>query len=201
MIVSYNGCPICKIFNKYNWTDLQIDEFNKFLENDFVSEFTEYQREQLKFEFSILVEDIADLNNYYISKHKRNCSIKEDIAITIGEQEPEDFLTRKEARELIHNFRQLDYRDQKNTVARNWLEVIALLIASTKKGIERNIVQRNDEILSRRDIEVSKLVIETFKIPTFENDVNIKNVSNNKVDGIDKYKGKLNDIKKMFNKS
>ena len=74
------------------------------------------------------------------------------------------------------------------------------LIASTKKNIERNIVQQNEEILSRKDIEVSKLIIETFKIPTFEVDMNIKNINNNQIDGIDKYKGKLNAIKNLFNK-
>ena len=198
--MSYNRCPVCKIFYKYKWSDLQIDKFNTFLKNDFDVEFTEYQREQLKFEFNILVEDISDLNNYYISKHKKDCIVKENIAAIIGNHEPEDFLTRKEARELIHNFRQLDYRDQKSTAAKNWLEVVALLIASTKKNIERNIVQQNEEILSRKDIEVSKLIIETFKIPTFEVDINIKNINNNQIDGIDKYKGKLNDIKNLFNK-
>ena len=198
--MSYNRCPVCKIFYKYKWSDLQIDKFNTFLKNDFDVEFTEYQREQLKFEFNILVEDISYLNNYYISKHKKDCIVKENIAAIIGNHEPEDFLTRKEARELIHNFRQLDYREQKSTAAKNWLEVVALLIASTKKNIERNIVQQNEEILSRKDIEVSKLIIETFKIPTFEVDINIKNINNNQIDGIDKYKGKLNDIKNLFNK-
>ena len=51
--MSYNRCPVCKIFYKYKWSDLQIDKFNTFLKNDFDVEFTEYQREQLKFEFNI----------------------------------------------------------------------------------------------------------------------------------------------------
>ena len=79
-------------------------------------------------------------------------------------------------------------------------KVIIITTQKKAKNIERNIVQQNEEILSRKDIEVSKLIIETFKIPTFEVDMNIKNINNNQIDGIDKYKGKLNDIKNLFNK-
>lgn len=192
------GCDVCKLFRKYEWDTPQIDEFNKFIQEKYKLSFTEYQREQLKFEFNILVEDINLLNHYHILRHKRECIVDESVALTVGEQEPEDFISRKEARELISNFRRLDYKDKKSVAVQNWLEVVVLLIASTKKNIERNIKNNSEHVLTGRDIRISKIITDTFKIPSFETELELKSVNQNKLTDVDKFKGKLKDIKELL---
>jgi hypothetical protein len=192
------NCDVCKLINKYDWDISQIDKFNTFIKNNYKLGFTDYQREQLKFEFNILIEDISLLNNYHILRHKRECIIDEAVALTIGEHEPEDFITRKEARELISNFRKLDYKDKKSVAAQNWLEVVVLLIASTKKNIERNIKNNSEHVLTNRDIRISKIITDTFKIPSFETELELKSVNENRLTDIDKFKGKLKDIKELL---
>lgn len=192
------NCDVCKLINKYDWDISQIDKFNTFIKNNYKLGFTDYQREQLKFEFNILIEDISLLNNYHILRHKRECIIDEAVALTIGEHEPEDFITRKEARELISNFRKLDYKDKKSVAAQNWLEVVVLLIASTKKNIERNIKNNSEHVLTGRDIRISKIITDTFKIPSFETELELKSVNENRLTDIDKFKGKLKDIKELL---
>ena len=192
------GCDVCKLFRKYEWDIPQIEKFNKFIQEKYKLSFTEYQREQLKFEFNILVEDINLLSHYHILRHKRECILDESVALTVGEQEPEDFISRKEARELISNFRKLDYKDKKNVAVQNWLEVVVLLIASTKKNIERNIKNNAEHVLTGRDIRISKIITDTFKIPSFETELELKSVNQNKLTDVDKFKGKLKDIKELL---
>lgn len=191
-------CCVCRIFLKYKWDIPRIDNFNKFIKDEYKQGFTEYQIEQLKFEFNILVEDIGLLSSYHILRHKRECIVDESVAITVGEQEPEDFISRKEARELISNFRKLDYKDKKNVAVQNWLEVVVLLIASTKKNIERNIKNNSEHVLTGRDIRISKIITDTFKIPSFETELELKSVNQNKLTDVDKFKGKLKDIKELL---
>ncbi|MGA1049304.1 MAG: hypothetical protein ACO3UU_14965 [Minisyncoccia bacterium] len=196
------SCPVCNIFLSYKWNDEKIEKFNKFIKNEYRRDFTEYQREILKFEFSILVEDIAQLSFYNVTKHRKECIANDDIAVIVGDHDPDEFLTRKEARELISNFRQLDYRDKKSVAAQNWLEVVTLLIASTKKNIERNIANQSKHILDYNDMKIAKLIIDTFKVPTFEVDIELKNVSDKEQDYKgDKFKGKLDIIKNMLSKN
>lgn len=194
------NCPVCKLFINYKWDIYQIDKFNKFLQDEYTTGFTDYQIEQIKFEFNILLEDISTISSYQILRHRKECIIDENLAITIGEHEPEDFLTRKDARELISNFRELDYRDKKSVVVQNWLEVIMLLTAATKKNINRNLRYKPNELMKDRDIRISKLIIETFKLPTFGIEDELKIVSDNRLTDADKFKGKLKDIKEMLTK-
>jgi hypothetical protein len=196
-MISIN-CDICRLFNKYDWDISQIDKFNSFIQNEYKLGFNDYQKEQLKFEFSILIEDISLLSHYHILRHKRECIVDESVALTVGEQEPEDFITRKEARELISNFRKLDYKDKKSVAAQNWLEVVVLLIASTKKNIERNIKNNSEHVLTGRDIRISKIITDTFKIPSFETELELKSVNDNRLNNVDKFKGKLKDIKELL---
>ena len=196
-----SSCYVCRIFELYKWDDAQIDKFNTFIQKEYKGNFTDYQKEQLKFEFSILIEHIESLTNYHVTRHRKECIADNAVAVVIGDHDPDDFLTRKEARELISNFRRLNYNDKKSVAAQNWLEVVTLLIASTKKTIERNIRNQSPDLLSSRDLRVAKLIVDTFKVPTFEVDLELKNVNDREqIDIGNKFKGKLDVIKNLLSK-
>jgi len=197
-----NGnCKVCNLFTSYAWDIGKIDTFNKFLKDEVRRHFTDYQLERLKFEFNISVMDISFLTTYAVKRHLKDCPDYETLALTLSQHEPEDFITRKESRELIANFRKLDYNDKKNVLAQNWLEVILLLTASTKKTIERNLKNNPENILSSKDIKIAQLVSDTFKIPSFEVVLDMKVVKEKDVDRDEKYRGKLKEIESLLSKN
>lgn len=197
----YKPCKVCELINNLKWDENIAYNFNTYLCNNFGTTFTAKQKNYLRLNFSLPNDDLFSITPYFVNLHIKNCLKYEKIAERIEEYQG-NILTKEEIKDLLANFRDLPYDEKTNALINNWKEILFILMAQTRKNVEFNINNQSKHLLDSTDILHAKIITDTFKMMSIERFitpvVENKKIEDNTKTGIQKFKGKLHEIKALL---